>query len=144
MEPSLWAGDDLDITHKWFHVEANNYKVKFNVAPYHATLLFCLIYLTPGEIPVWVASIARIKGEWWQLLISDWLDSTYKTFYTDRGIMRKEILASKKPGGLAWWESFIKYGIYGSNNLYDYISQENICAFWEAVNSHPELSYEKR
>jgi hypothetical protein len=147
MAPTLWDRQDISKSAQWYG-EWEGYWTD----PLYILVFFCLKYLQPEEIPIWVDSIAKIEGAFWREQIRIWLVGAEKFcgYITDpeRAALamankKKEVGVEDylKLTGINWDESYIPYmGGHRAAKLSEVLRTENIEAFWAAVRRHPELT----
>ncbi len=155
MQREVWNGQDLSKEHRWYN-EWEGYWT----CPLYATMFFCLKYLTPAEIPSWVASIAEIEGSMWRQQIRKWLKGASEFFQyvepvekisaakpttsslVERNRQEDSVNAYLEAAGINWHNSMLVFqGHYSSNNIWDYLSKENVDTFWREVKKYPQLSF---
>lgn len=147
MTTEFWADNDLSEERSGYE-EWHGYSF-----PLHACLFFCLKYLHSDEISSWVASLAEIKGAFWQSEISHWVNGLNRFFdYMEHPENVPDLDDVKKRVQIGTVDAYMEIAhIYWprascvlgrlSKNIYDYLPEANMETFWREVQKYPQLSF---
>jgi hypothetical protein len=142
MQTRFWNDDDIFATCWTDPIE--ELRPETDGRALEATMVFCIKFLTPQDIPIWVQSIAEIPGEKWKAKVQNWLKKFKKMMrwidnpdlYHQYVIKRPiELLSHFEFHNLAWGDAFLC--LREGDSLHHLLPEKHIQTFLAEAEKYP-------
>jgi hypothetical protein len=144
MQPRFWAEGDIFAPY-WTDPD-DELAPETRGQALEASMMFCIKYLTPQDIPLWVQSIVEISGEKWREKIRSWLRRFRKMLkhIENPDLYHKNV---RQPVALLSHINFHYLG-WGNNDicvkeedtLADFLPSKHITTFLAEIEKYPHLN----
>jgi hypothetical protein len=144
MQSRFWEGNDIFAPYWTDPIEP--LETDTTGSALEASMMFCIKYLTPNDMPLWVQSMAEISGEKWHEKIRSWLRRFRKMLkhIENPDLYHKNV---RQPVALLSHINFHYLG-WGNNDicvkeedtLYDLLPEKHISTFLAEIEKYPHLN----